>query len=413
MELPAPSTTNQGHSGELFAAVSPTRPAPPNLPPLRVSQRVRRVLVAACLIALVPALVSYVATMLEPSNSSLGIRSVEWLRDHGAAGLVTKVESIYYTLEAPAKGGPALRALPKVGLATGSGVAGGIAGTRGARSAIPTVDRPPRVAPLSHPALPGEGVWHSTQVGESSGDPPLLVSTFRSDPAEYPRLVAGVAWINTSRTTISLYAGREEPSVELPSRGPMEVPERYRHKLLATFNSGFKLVDANGGWALDGHTYAPMRANQATFVRYRNGRYDVIAWRGGADVPANVVFARQNLPLIVSGGRPNPNLNNGPEWGATLGNAVQVWRSGIGIDRHGNLIYAAADDQTVGSLAQILIHAGAVRAMELDINSYWVSFNTYAEPGARQPSKLLGGMERPAERYLSPDDRDFFAVYLR
>ena len=117
--------------------------------------------------------------------------------------------------------------------------------------------------------------------------------------------------------------------------------------------------------------------------------------------------------MIVSAGRPNPNLNDGAEWGATLGNAVQVWRSGIGVDRHGNLLYAAANDQTVGSLAAILIHAGAVRAMELDINSYWVSFNAYAGPGAQQPSKLLEGMERPAERYLAPDDRDFFAVYRR
>jgi hypothetical protein len=225
--------------------------------------------------------------------------------------------------------------------------------------------------------------------------------------------VAGVAWIDTARTVVSLYAGREEPSVELPSRGPLEVPPRERGRLLATFNSGFKLVDAGGGWALDGHTYAPMRDGQATFVRYADGRYEVTSWRGGPDVPGNVVFARQNLPLIVDGGRPNPNLSDGPEWGATLGNAVQVWRSGIGVDRHGNLLYAAAEDQTVGSLAAILIHAGAVRAMELDINSYWVSFNTYAQPGAREPSKLLEGMERPAERYLTPDDRDFFAVYLR
>jgi hypothetical protein len=390
---------------QLPRSALPTTSAP-RRPSTRTAQRVRRVVVAACLVALLPALASYVATMLEPSNSSLGIRSVEWLRDHGAAGLVTKIESAYYSLEAPAKGGPALHALPRVGLASGAGAAGGA-------SAAPIVDRPPRVTPLSRPALPGEGVWHPTQVGESAGDPPLLVTTFRSDPAEYPRLVAGVAWINTSRTTVSLYAGRLEPSVELPARGPEEVPASYRHRLLATFNSGFKLADANGGWALHGHAYAPMRDGQATFVRYADGRYDVTAWHGGPGVPADVVFARQNLPLIVSGGRPNPNLNDGPEWGATLGNAVQVWRSGIGVDRHGNLIYAAANDQTVGSLAAILIHAGAVRAMELDINSYWVSFNAYAGPGAQQPSKLLEGMERPAERYLSPDDRDFFAVYLR
>jgi hypothetical protein len=365
--------------------------------------RVRRVLLAACLVALVPVLASYVTTMLEPSNSSLGIRSVEWLRDHGAAGLVTKVESVYYSLEAPEKGGPALHTLPKVGIAA-AGAGGG---------SVKIVDRPPRVRPLAYPPLPGEGVWRPTQASESRSDPPLLVTTFRSDPSEYPRLVAGVAWINTSRTTVSLYAGRLEPSVELPSRGPMEVPPSTRGRLLATFNSGFKLVDANGGWALGGHAYAPMRNGQATFVRYTDGHYDVISWHGGASVPGDVVFARQNLPLIVSGGRPSSTLNDSAEWGATLGNAVQVWRSGIGVDRHGNLIYAAANDQTVGSLADILIHAGAVRAMELDINSYWTSFNSYARPGARQPTKLLEEMERPAERYLTPDDRDFFALYLR
>jgi hypothetical protein len=51
--------------------------------------------------------------------------------------------------------------------------------------------------------------------------------------------------------------------------------------------------------------------------------------------------------------------------------------------------------------------------MELDINSYWVSFNTYAAAGALRPAKLLAETERPATRYLTPDDRDFFAVYRR
>ena len=85
----------------------------------------------------------------------------------------------------------------------------------------------------------------------------------------------------------------------------------------------------------------------------------------------------------------------------------------IGIDRHGNLIYVSGPDQSVGSLARVLLHAGAVRAMELDINSYWPSFITYGAPGALDPSNLLPNMERPDTRYLEPDDRDFFAVYAR
>ena len=63
--------------------------------------------------------------------------------------------------------------------------------------------------------------------------------------------------------------------------------------------------------------------------------------------------------------------------------------------------------------AQILQRAGAIRAMELDINYEWVTFNSYASPGGIDPSKLLPAMSRPSTRYLSPDDRDFIAVFSR
>jgi hypothetical protein len=193
----------------------------------------------------------------------------------------------------------------------------------------------------------------------------------------------------------------------------MDVPRAARGTLLASFNSGFKLSDSRGGFVLDGHTYAAMQDGLATVVGYRDGRVDVIDWQNGSTAPASVVFARQNLPLIVNEGRPSPNLGSDAEWGATVGNAILVWRSGIGVDRRGNLIYAAGEDQSIRSLAHTLAHAGAVRAMELDINSYWVSFITYGAPGALSPVNLLPGMERSASRYLSPDDRDFFAVYSR
>ena len=138
----------------------------------------------------------------------------------------------------------------------------------------------------------------------------------------------------------------------------------------------------------------------------------MVEWVNGRTAPRNVVFARQNLPLIVNNGKPVANLDNG-EWGVTVGNAVLVWRSGIGVDAHGNLIYAAGNDQSARSLADTLARAGAIRAMELDINSYWVSFITYGGPSAANPVNLLPEMNRPATRYLEPDDRDFFAVYQR
>jgi Phosphodiester glycosidase len=369
--------------------------------------RVRRIVLIAAIAALIPVLVSYTIAMSEPSNSSLGIRTVEWLRDNGAAGLVAKVESIYYSLTAPAKGGPTLHSLPHVG--TG-GVVSASQSTSVAAQAIQSEYRPPPVPALLHPALPGEGVWHATRTSLNAR-PPVLVTTIRDQP-EYPRVLAGLAWMNTSRTRLTLNPGRLEPSVELP-RGPMEVPLASRQGLLATFNSGFKLSDDHGGFVLHGTTYAEMHNGQGTLVGYSDGRVNVVDWNHGPRAPAGVSFARQNLPLLVEEGRLNPAIDNTAEWGATVENAVLVWRSGIGVDRYGNLIYAAGEDQTVASLARVLQRAGAVRAMELDINSYWVSFITYGAPRAGEPSNLLPGMERPDTRYLEPDDRDFFAVYER
>jgi Phosphodiester glycosidase len=384
-------------------------PSQRSRPTGRPVTRVRRIATIAAVICLAPAFVSYVAAMSAQSDSSIGIRTVEWLRDNGARGLVDRVENLYYSLTAPSTGGPALSALPRQ--------SGAVAITTiqipKLRLRLPRIRhyRPPKVAPVIHPALPGEGVWHATFAAGGSR-PPVLITSFRPEPA-YPQLVAGVAWIDHTRTSVMLYPGIAEPSVRMPSRGPAEVPPSTRSRLVATFNSAFKLRDSGGGFAYAGHTYAPLKPDTATIVRYRDGRVDVISWHGGSDVPPDVLYARQNLPLIVNGGRPNPNLSDGPEWGATLGNAIMVWRSAVGVDRHGNLIYAAANDQTVSSLAAIMIRAGAVRAMELDINTYWTSFITYRYGGAGHPANLLAGMDRAPTRYLTPDDRDFFSVYLR
>jgi len=356
-----------------------------------VRVRVRRILALTVLLLVADTCLSFAQAMLRPSNVGFGVRAVEWLRDNGAAGLVSEVEHVYYSLNAPATGGPALRTLPKVGAASARGVA------------------PPAIAPVIEPALPGEGVWHGTGplVGGAS---PVLVTTFRPDP-NYPQMVAGVAWIDMARASLALYPGRYEP----PNDGnqPAEVPPLLRGGLLATFNAGFKLEDSGGGFFVGGQAYAPFRDGQATLIAYQNGTVDVRTWTGGPVPGAGVVFARQNLPLIVSGGQLAGNLSDGPEWGATLGNAVRVWRSGVGVDAHGNLVYAAADLQTAASLAQILQRAGAVRAMELDINSEWVTFNFYGTWGAADPQKLLPDMTRDTTRYLTPDDRDFFAVYAR
>jgi hypothetical protein len=369
--------------------------------PIPFWRRARRIFLLAAIACLVPAGISYVDAMTEKHNVGLGVSSVEWLRQHGGNALVSQIENWYYTLNAPAKGGPPLRSLPQVGVTRPSG----------SGEAPEPVYRPPRVRPIIHPALPGEGVWRPAAKG-AGPRPPVLLTTFRSDP-EYPQFVAGVAWIDSTRTHLSYVPGLAEPPPPFSHRGPSEVPEALRRRVVATFNGGFPLETSNAGLIYRGRVREAMVDGVATVVEYRDGRVDVVRWHQGPGAPANVWFAKQNLPPIIYEGRLNPNLSDGPEWGETVNNAVRVWRSGLGIDRRGNLLYAAADNQTVESLAKILQRAGAVRALELDINEDWTSFISYRRRGAVGPSNLLPEMFRPADRYLTPDERDFFAVYLR
>jgi hypothetical protein len=349
------------------------------------------------LVLLSPAIYSWTRMATSPSSLPLGVRTVEWLRTHHFNWLVDDAEHVYYTWKTPAKGGPQLKTLPSVG-----------------SHAKPKVDRsapwPSPVQPVFAHPLPGEGVWRSSGP-PVRGRPPVLVTTFRTE-RDYPRIVAYAAWFDHTRTALAYYPGRyEPPSAAL--RGPMQVPWGQRWRLLASFNSGFIYSDGLNGDVLDGHVNEPLRDGLATVVAYRNGRVNIVDWHGGASPGPAVAFARQSLPLIIDRGRLSPALNDSTQWGFTLGNAVRVWRTGIGIDRRGNLIYAAADYQTVTTLAQILKRAGAVRAMELDINPEWPTLITYRHRSGLLPTRVVPNYQQPATRYLVPDDRDFFAVYRR
>jgi Phosphodiester glycosidase len=345
-----------------------------------------------------PAAYSYATTMLRASSLPLGVRSVEWLRNNHMNWLVDEVEHVYYTWKTPAKGGPQLRRLPAIGLSSPR---------HGSRHAAA---EPPRIKPVFAHPLPGEGVWRGTGP-LIRGRPPVLVTTFRTE-TDYPRIVAYLAWFDHTRTTLDWYPGRYEPP-NAPVRGPIEVPYGQRWRLLATFNGGFIYKDGQNGSSINGAGYEPLKDGLATLIAYRDGRVDVAAWHGGSVAGHSIAFARQSLPLIVDHGKLSPALNDSSQWGYTLGNAVRVWRTGAGVDRQGNIIYAAADYQTVTTLAEILQRAGAVRAMELDINPEWPTLNTYTHDHGLTPTMIVPNYQQKPTRYLVPDDRDFFAVYRR
>ena len=365
------------------------------------NRRRRRLLIAApFLIVLVWAVASYTFYVVRPSSLSWGVRSAEWVREDVPFGnwLADEAERVYYSAKAPAKGGPPLSSLPSVGL------------SRPPSAPVDTWPTPVRPV-FAHP-LPDEGVWKATGPPVNGG-PPVLVTTFRPE-LDYPRLVAYVAWFDHTRTTLAYYPGRYEPP-RAAVRGPAKVPDSQRARLLATFNGGFTYVDGHNGSADNGRTNEPLKTGNATLVGYRDGRIAIVKWSGSPSVGPDVAWARQSLAPIVWDGQLNPRLNTNPDsaqWGYTLGGRTRVWRTGVGIDRRGNLMYVAADGQTVISLAKILQHLGAVRAMEFDINPEWHTLITYTQGANGLVPTMVGPnpMQAPT-RYLVPDDRDFFTVY--
>jgi phosphodiester glycosidase len=247
------------------------------------------------------------------------------------------------------------------------------------------------------------------------GGPAVLVTRFRPQ-RDNPSITAYVAWFDHTRTALAYYPGGSEPP-RAAVRGSMMVPHDQRWRLLAAFNAGFVYTQGGNGSTDNGRVNEPLHRGNATLLEYKNGRVAIVKWRGSRDAGRNVAWSRQSLAPIVWNGRLNPALNTDPnsyQWGYTLDGVGLVWRTGIGIDRRGNLIFVVAPSQTVISLARILQDAGAVRAMEFDINPEWHTLITYSHMhGHLVPTMVEPQPMQRDTRYLVRDNRDFFTVYRR
>jgi hypothetical protein len=235
----------------------------------------------------------------------------------------------------------------------------------------------------------------------------------------YTSQITTAVWIDPSRLGVSLIPGAQEPGGTWPQ--PPAITGSALSTAVAAFNGGFRMQDAHGGFYLDGRQAVAFRPGAASVVIYTDGRVNIGAWGSEVTMTPRVRAVLQNLVPIVDNGRtaPDATYNDTHIWGATLGANTVVARSGIGVTADGALIYVAGPALTARSLAESLLRAGAVRAMALDINPEWVTFNFYSHPSSSDPTrvvpaKLYPQMQRPADRYLGPtrESRDFFAVSL-
>ena len=337
---------------------------------------------------------------------SLQARFAEWGRQHGLGREVTWAESEYYRLHPAKVGGKYL----------------GTFGSGATRVSVPSAGHLPEPKTIPTPAvtpLPGEGVWHVAGRETATGIPTMYEAFVRPD-AIHTSYVVGVVWMDPTLLQAQLYSGSS-----IPGGGPFPytapISAKNSENLVAAFNAGFLMPDANGGYYTDGRTILPLRNGAASVVIFKDGTMTVGKWGSDVTMSAQVASVRQNLDLIVDNAKPVPGLTNANllKWGKTLGGSFNVWRSGLGVTKNGALIYVGGPSLSIADLANVLVRAGAVRAMELDINTDWVQFSAFQGPlntpinGGNGTSLETAMAGLPSRYFVNWWTRDFYTMSLR
>ncbi len=262
---------------------------------------------------------------------------------------------------------------------------------------------------------------------EVNGQPIMARSFVKPDP-DRPYAQAALVRIDLSQVQLHLVPGTVEPVAAKPIAGfkrPGIIPtaDQSPDVLLAAFNGGFKAIHGHYGMMVDGTTLLPARDDLATIALHSDGTIQIGQWGRDLTAADNLVWYRQNCPLLVDAGQINSHVDdeNHVEWGYTVKNLDTTWRSGVGISQDGRfLIYAAGNSLTVRSLAQALQQAGAYYAMQTDINGFYTRFVIYRPADnpkvtghSLTADKLLNEMSGDPALFLHPYDRDFFYVTLK
>src|SRR5450756_191483 len=308
---------------------------------------------------------------------------------------------------------------------------------RPARSAVRSAVRstgPAATGPLPAPATltsfgarsyRTEGAWHP--VGRRVDGVRAIYETTLVPPGSTWR--AGIAWMDARLLSARLYSGSLSPGGG-PYKYTAPILPSAAASLVAAFNGGFKMADAHGGYYTEGRVIDPLVTGAASLVIYADGSVAVGAWGSDVSMSSNVVAVRQNLVPLVAGGRPTALAasSDWQAWGNTCGmfscagsvpGIERQWRSGLGVTAAGALVYVVGPALNPLQLAQLLVRAGAVRAIELDINPGWPVFASYnpAIPGGvagpSNGSKLLNTRLGPHTFFELSYVRDFVTMSAR
>ena len=285
--------------------------------------------------------------------------------------------------------------------------------------------KPADLATFGPSPAAGEGMWRAAG-RRVAGVPAVYETKLRAPGDSQP---AGIAWTDTHLLAARLYSGSESPGGG-PYRYTAPIQPASARQLVAAFNGGFKMKEAEGGYYTEGRMIDPLRVGAASLVVYADGSVNIGSWGSDVSMSPQVVAVRQNLKPLVADGRPTARATSldWRAWGNTCGasscahsvpDVEHQWRSGVGVTSDGALVYAQGSGLNPTQLAGLLVRAGAVRGMELDINPDWPVFATYdpaSEQGLAMPSNghLLTATVRGSDTFFDPSwARDFVTMSAR
>jgi len=272
------------------------------------------------------------------------------------------------------------------------------------------------ITQLFSPSISGAGIWTTISTAPAPYTTmPLAVKTFIQPDPTHPYAVVTLLQFDHRFVHLHMVAGTSEPGGPRGIAGPGRIAatDLVGNTLLAAFNGGFKYADGQYGMMVNNVVYVPPQAGAATIAVTKSGQIIIGAW--GVDqrlnyANANLAAWRQNCSLLINNGKINPLTQDGSAWGASVLNSSYTWRSGMGITAQGTLLYAGGDSLTAYTLAVALKAAGAVYAMQTDINPYWVRAFIYSRSnsGSLSIAKLDPSMQGTGTEYLYGTERDFF-----
>jgi hypothetical protein len=288
--------------------------------------------------------------------------------------------------------------------------------TRGAPNTVsatePTTQRPKPPPPPPYPRLLGAALG-------SSATAFVPAVSWRGQTAVWiARTASGVALLSFDQRLVELrlHSGTIDAGGSGWRFGPTVAGAELR-RLIAAFNGGFKFSTGAGGFESYGRIGAPLANGLGSIVTCTDGRTDIGAWRAGVPAPGTpIASVRQNLTLLIDHGTAAASIECVSCWGATLGGVVDPARSALGITADGHLVWAGGEHLTPIQLADALLGARVVRAVELDINPEWVAAYLYGHRGGVRPLApvpVLPGRNGVPGSFLAPYSRDFFTIEAR